>query len=271
MPLTRISCPYCEVKVEVQVASVTRSRVCPACGETFVLQLTEGGRKRKALLMERETAEMDWEATKIGLPYSPQALSGEAYERMRLDPELERLRRKFVVGVLVVLCTGGTMVGMYDWEEGGLEAPKKVVMNDTAKPALPPKPSAIAAKAEAKEAAPDFGDLPFEQLFEERPKSPVLLRVWARAGDRYSGLFDDPAWVNCVELRPAGEPEGTVIFAYVDRKSVTGGDVGFRMRQVGSEAQKWTVRVKYPPLADEPDQVWLEAVVADSWLEKQAE
>lgn len=263
MPLTRISCPHCEEWVEVRLASVTRSRVCPACGESFMVQLSEGRKQRKALLIEQQPAEEEWVSTKNGLPYDSQSLSGEAYERMRLDPELEKLRRKLMGGVILVLLLCGVLIGVHFRtsvvEE---ESVKEVAVAKTKVPVAVPEPVPVV------EAAPDFGDPPFARLFVERPKSPVLLRVWARAGSRYEGLFADSSWVRCVELRPAGNPGGPVLHAYVERKSVKGGEVEFRLRQAGAEALQWTVRVKYPPLAEEPDQVWLEEVVAESWLVK---
>ncbi len=228
-----------------------------------MVQLSKGSTQRRALLIEQQSAEDDWVATKSGLPYDSQSLAGEAYERMRLDPELEKLRRKLVGGVILVLLLCGVLTGVHF--RGAVEDEEPVKEVAVVKAEVP---VAITEPEPLVEAAPDFGDPPFARLFVERPKSPVLLRVWARAGSRYEGLFADASWVRCVELRPAGQPDGPVLHAYVQRQSVKGGEVEFRLRQAGAEALQWTVRIKYPPLAEEPDQVWLEELVAESWLVK---
>ena len=53
MPAVSLICPHCEKPVEIQVAGVTRTRPCPECGETLVLQMAEKNTKarRRALLM----------------------------------------------------------------------------------------------------------------------------------------------------------------------------------------------------------------------------
>ena len=53
MPAVSLICPHCEKPVEIQVAGVTRSRPCPECGETLMLQMAEKNTKarRRALLM----------------------------------------------------------------------------------------------------------------------------------------------------------------------------------------------------------------------------
>jgi len=118
---------------------------------------------------------------------------------------------------------------------------------------------------EVKEVVASQGQGGFEVLFRERPKRPVELRVWAKEGSVYGGVFGDSEWLRCVELRSADDPDGRVLRAYVVRTSETGGAVDFRLRQGGSEAQQWIVRVRYPAEAEEPNQVWLDEVVADGW------
>ena len=100
MPLVPIICPHCEKSVQVHVTDVARSRACPSCGEGLMLQVAERstGLKRKALLV-RETnedcAEMDAFAQKQFL--------GEAFDRMRADPEVARASRRLSLGVAAVM------------------------------------------------------------------------------------------------------------------------------------------------------------------------
>lgn len=179
MPAVSLVCPHCEKPVEIQVAGVTRTRPCPSCGETLVLQMAEKNTKarRRALLMggavpevpkdrplnlpqkqkpvsaakiapadqppppaskaqlstpvdsappspaDKEstveakppTAEIAREAKKEpptdSMPRSmnftpshePQALPGDAFERMRFDPEIREFRKRLIIGSCLVL------------------------------------------------------------------------------------------------------------------------------------------------------------------------
>ena len=108
MPLVSVVCPHCESAIEFQVTHVTRSRPCPECGNVVMLQVAEKSArvKRKALLMDTqvktETDTQDGSRTS-DLPYEPQPLTGEAFDRMRMDPEIQRMRQRLVTGGAVVL------------------------------------------------------------------------------------------------------------------------------------------------------------------------
>ncbi len=109
MPATTLVCPHCEKTVEIQVSSVTRSRPCPECGQMVMLQMAEKTTKtkRRALLMTQN------EPTSAPLSSSPvfqepQPLPGDAFDRMRLDPEIQQFRRRLMigagtVGIIVIL------------------------------------------------------------------------------------------------------------------------------------------------------------------------
>src|SRR5688572_4171017 len=101
MAASSVFCPHCEKLVEIQVAAVTRSRPCPLCGEVLVLQVAEksGPLKRKALLVA-ETSPVD--AAAAGdepITNGFQGLPEDAFDRMRLDPGLVAVRRRFFAGV----------------------------------------------------------------------------------------------------------------------------------------------------------------------------
>jgi hypothetical protein len=99
MPATTLVCPHCEKIVEIQASTVTRSRPCPECGEVVMLQMAEKSTKtkRRALLMgQNEPPEP------VSPPpepaQEPQPLPGDAFERMRMDPEINQFRKRLVLG-----------------------------------------------------------------------------------------------------------------------------------------------------------------------------
>lgn len=110
MPATTLVCPHCEKTVEIQVSSVTRSRPCPECGQIVMLQMAEKSTKtkRRALLMGQNEAP----ASEPGKPaeaglqlapaHPPQVLPGDAFERMRMDPEVLQFRRRLITGGAIV-------------------------------------------------------------------------------------------------------------------------------------------------------------------------
>ncbi len=109
MPATTLVCPHCEKTVEIQVSSVTRSRPCPECGQMVMLQMAEKTTKtkRRALLMTQNEP-VSTTATGPGAFSEPQPLLGDAFERMRMDPEIHQFRQRLmfgagVVGVLVLV------------------------------------------------------------------------------------------------------------------------------------------------------------------------
>lgn len=100
MPATRLVCPHCEKSVEIQVSNVTRSRPCPECGQMVMLQMAEKSTKmkRRALLMTQEEAPASQEPPPRKEAYDPQPLPGDAFERMRKDPEVQAFRKKLIIG-----------------------------------------------------------------------------------------------------------------------------------------------------------------------------
>lgn len=122
MPVAALTCPHCEKPVEIQVTAVTRSRACPACGQILMLQVAEkeSGMKRKALLVA-PTSPTDT-LQKPDLSQEPQQLPGDAFERMRSDPELQRMRARLIRGVvfvmsLIALAAVLSLMGLWKMEE----------------------------------------------------------------------------------------------------------------------------------------------------------
>lgn len=102
MPATTLVCPHCEKTVEIQVSSVTRSRPCPECGQVVMLQMAEKTTKtkRRALLMQQNEppAATPASQTRVEPAYEPQPLPGDAFERMRMDPEIKQFRKRLMIG-----------------------------------------------------------------------------------------------------------------------------------------------------------------------------
>jgi hypothetical protein len=264
MPPTNMTCPHCEERFELPLASVIRSWACLGCGGMVFLQVSGSAKKRDALLMGREELSEDWPVAEFSLPYPPKALTKEEIDLQRKDPESRILLTKLLMGFCGVVLAIGALVyleGDGVTEEEVTKEVEAILRQEVVKEE--PKVEVV----EVTEVKAVASDVPkgFEALFRERPTRPVVLRVWAKEGSSYGGMFGDSQWLRCVDLRAADDPKGRVLRAYVVRTSETGGAVDFRLRQGGLEAQQWTVQVRYPLDAEEPNQVWLDAVVADGW------
>jgi hypothetical protein len=105
MPASSVFCPHCESHVEIQVAAVTRSRECPKCGETLVLQVAErdSAAKRKALLVAPVSPIDKAVERHAPLENGFKDLPEDPFERMRQDPSLAGVKRQLAVGVAMVL------------------------------------------------------------------------------------------------------------------------------------------------------------------------
>ena len=120
MPHVHLVCPHCEKQSEVHVASVTRSRACPLCGYNVLLQVSGKATKttRKALLVniERDAgAEAPAEGPVLGVPaYLPQPLEGDAFDRMKADPEIQTIRQQLTFGLVTLVIA---IVGVIVWHE----------------------------------------------------------------------------------------------------------------------------------------------------------
>ncbi|MDB6137425.1 MAG: hypothetical protein JWO94_497 [Verrucomicrobiaceae bacterium] len=131
MPSVQFVCPHCEKQSEVQVASVTRSRACPHCGYNVLLQV--GGKisksSRRALLVapaKGEALHVGMEAHVPGTPaYLPKPLEGDAFERMRADPEILAIRKQLFAGLAVLgtLIAGAVVWHFIPAESGPKTAP----------------------------------------------------------------------------------------------------------------------------------------------------
>ncbi len=116
MPSVSFVCPRCEKHSEVQVASVTRSRACPHCGYSVLLQVAGADKTmRRALLVtssKDEALPVGRETHMPGTPaYLPMPLEGDPFERMCADPEIQVIRKQLIFGLAVLaLLIAGAIV-----------------------------------------------------------------------------------------------------------------------------------------------------------------
>lgn len=155
MPATKLVCPHCEKTVEIQVSAVTRSRPCPQCGEIVMLQMAEKSTKtkRRALLMGQTEPAAPAEPEPPRPVHEPQPLPGDAFERMRMDPEIKEFRKKLllgagIVGLLLVVLVAASWFQSYRTEDAspeisGAQEAQAQPAGDAAAPSTQPPASLI--------------------------------------------------------------------------------------------------------------------------------
>lgn len=111
-----------------------------------------------------------------------------------------------------------------------------------------------------------LGDLEWEQMREIRPEKPVLMRVLASRGDRFSGSFSDSQALSCVHLVPAANPSAGAVFGYVPKESDLGRQIAVWLASAGSDPIPLTVKIAYPQDAISHDQAWISEVVVPGWV-----
>ncbi len=99
-----------------------------------------------------------------------------------------------------------------------------------------------------------------------KPTSPKLFRVMAEAGDVFEADFNDAKWLLCVKLRQPSQPEAEPLYAYAERQSALGREIEYWLKNSEQPATPLTVRLRYPPDATAPNQVWLTDLVASGWV-----
>ncbi len=152
MPATTLVCPHCEKTVEIQVSAVTRSRPCPECGEMVMLQMAEKSTKtkRRALLMTQAEAPASDAADAERPAQEPQPLPGDAFDRMRMDPEIRAFRRKLMIGAGIAAGIVIVLVALALFQSHREKtAIREVFGTDTPKIDVPPPPEASAVDAAA--------------------------------------------------------------------------------------------------------------------------
>lgn len=132
MPATKLVCPHCEKSVEIQVSAVTRSRPCPECGEMVMLQMAEKSTKlkRRALLMNQGEPVETTTSTPSQDDQDPQPLQGDAFDRMRMDPEIHEFRRRLVIGAGLVGVMVIVLLAWHFFEAATEDAARKRIFGE---------------------------------------------------------------------------------------------------------------------------------------------
>lgn len=145
MPVAALKCPHCESPVEIQMTAVTRSRPCPVCEKSIMLQVAgrESRTKRKALLVGTTSPTVMMDNPEIS--FEPKQLPGNAFERMCADPQIQWMRRLFfgsIVAVAALIAIASVLQWTGVWTKGSVNAAVVVDRREEAglvKEAVPPK------------------------------------------------------------------------------------------------------------------------------------
>lgn len=167
MPIAALTCPHCETPVEIQVTAVTRSRPCPLCEKTIMLQVSgrEAKTKRKALLVGA-TSPTDTMA-KPEICFEPQQLPGNAFERMCADPEIRWMRKLFfgsIGAVAALILIASTLQWMGVWERKSIDPPVIVDRQEEARAIQEVIPPKLALDIPTKVVNPDARMTPVKKL-----------------------------------------------------------------------------------------------------------
>lgn len=107
-----------------------------------------------------------------------------------------------------------------------------------------------------------WSEMPWKQFIAERPTQPVLFRASLKMLDYYNFEFSDEKKWQSYELRsPDGE---NVLYGYVKRDSALDG----KLRPFDLKTTKLvTVKLKFPPNDSAKNQVIIDDMVMDGWVE----
>jgi DNA-directed RNA polymerase subunit RPC12/RpoP len=113
MPVSRLVCPHCEREVELNVTTVARSRPCPDCGSTILLQVAgrDSSTKLKSVFTNPSSSmTLSEVATGTATVMTADGVelmrlrrpAENAFEHLRRDPEVIHSRRLFWMGLGIV-------------------------------------------------------------------------------------------------------------------------------------------------------------------------
>jgi hypothetical protein len=111
-----------------------------------------------------------------------------------------------------------------------------------------------------------LGDLEWEQMRQDRPQKPTLMRVLAATSTHFTGYFRDAKNLRCVQLVPAGNPTAPPVYGYVPSGTDLDKDLDYWLRSSGGKLAPLTVKLCYSPMAMENDQVWITELVVPGWV-----
>jgi hypothetical protein len=109
------------------------------------------------------------------------------------------------------------------------------------------------------------GEMGWTQFMEEKPSSPVTMRVMVSDGFYYENQFGSPRLLKCLELRCVSEPGAPMIHGYIERDSTSSQKIEFWLKQSEGAALPLVLKLKYPLNAPSPKQVWVTEIVRQGW------
>ncbi|RYD38772.1 MAG: hypothetical protein EOP87_00855 [Verrucomicrobiaceae bacterium] len=107
-----------------------------------------------------------------------------------------------------------------------------------------------------------WSEMPWQRFIEEKPERPVLFRVGLKMQDYYNFSFADEKKWQSYEIRfPDGEH---ILYGYVRRDS----PLDVKLRPLDAKSSRLVmVRLKFPPGGTKRNQVIIEEMPADGWVE----
>jgi len=110
------------------------------------------------------------------------------------------------------------------------------------------------------------GEMSWSEFKNEKPTSPILMRVMVTNGFYYEHQFGSPKVLKCLELRTISEPGAEVIYGYLENESAMTRQIEYWLRQNKDAAIPLTLRLKYPTNSPSDRQVWVTEIVRQGWL-----
>ncbi len=109
-------------------------------------------------------------------------------------------------------------------------------------------------------------EMSWSEFKNEKPTSPVVMRVMVANGFYYENQFGSPQVLKCLELRTISEPGAEMIYGYLEKGSAMTRQIEYWISQNKEVAIPLTLRLKYPTNAPSDRQVWVTEIVRQGWL-----
>ncbi len=108
-----------------------------------------------------------------------------------------------------------------------------------------------------------YGEMPLAELFDKRPTTPTLFRLFAAPSDYYNFEYQDPARYVSVVLAHRDEPP--TFYGFAERDSEVGRAL-FTLLATSTEAIAVTIRLSFPAGSEATDCVRIDELIAPNWM-----
>lgn len=113
-----------------------------------------------------------------------------------------------------------------------------------------------------------YSAMDWKDFIEERPETPVFMRVLVEPGSQYSGLFADTGRFFCIKLTDPLSRSSPPLYAYAPRRSELEQALSMILREYPGEPLPMILRLKHPPQpeAKTGNQVLIEELIGEGWI-----